>query len=63
MVPHGHSEPSYTNIRSNGIAGGPTIATALAAGGYNPTSPAGTFTTELYDGTSWSAGANALKIP
>ncbi|MDB4617205.1 hypothetical protein OAE25_00905 [Verrucomicrobiales bacterium] len=53
---------SYTTIRSNGIAGGQTIDTALSTGGYNPTSPAGTFTTELYDGTSWSAGTNALNI-
>jgi len=54
---------SYTNALSDGIGGGETVATALAAGGYQtPTSPNGTFTTELYDGTSWSAGTNALEI-
>jgi len=53
---------SYTNPLSDGGAGGQTIGTALAFGGYvTSTFPAGRIVTEVYDGTSWSAGANAIE--
>jgi hypothetical protein len=53
---------SYSICASDGVAGGQTVNTALSSGGYNPANPNGTFHTELYDGTSWSAGANALDL-
>ena len=53
---------SYTTPVSDGVAGGHTVSTALAAGGYNPTSPTGVVATELYNGTSWSKGGSAASI-
>ena len=54
---------SIINARRAGTGGGDTVNTALAFGGYNPSGiPGGSYYTELYDGVSWSNGANGLEV-